>query len=57
MKDVQEHLERLHAQAAECAVIRDLATDIRKRELFARLADHQKVLAAEIERALSLTDR
>jgi len=51
MKDVQEHLERLRVQAVECEIIRDLATDPRKRELFARLADHHKV-AAEIERAM-----
>ena len=56
MKDLRVHAERLRAQAAECEVIRDLATDIRKRELFARLADHHKVLAAEIERVLLLAE-
>ena len=33
--------------------IRDLATDPNKRELFGRLAEHHKVLAAEIERAMT----
>lgn len=37
MKDMQAHLEKLRAQIAECEMIRDLAPDLRKRELFARL--------------------
>ena len=53
MKDMQNQLEKLRTQAAECELIRDLATDKQKRELFARLADHFKVLAAEIERAMA----
>jgi hypothetical protein len=43
--------DKLRANAAECAVIRDLATDQEKRELFARLAAHLSALAAEMERA------
>lgn len=38
---------------AECEMIRDLATHTKKRELFAKLAEHYGVLAAEVERALS----
>jgi hypothetical protein len=53
MKDMREHLEKLRIQIAECEMIRDLATDPKKRELFARLAEHHNVLAAEIERAIS----
>lgn len=34
MQDMQAHLEKLRKDAAECALIRDLATDPRKRELF-----------------------
>ena len=49
MKDIQAHLEKLRTQVAECEMIRDLATDVNKRELFARLAEHFKVLAAELE--------
>ncbi|WP_139017323.1 hypothetical protein [Bradyrhizobium sp. STM 3809] len=41
--------DKLRADAAECAVIRDLATDRDKRELFARLAEHLSTLAAEVE--------
>jgi len=52
MKDMQEHLEKLRVQIAECEMIRDLATDPKKRDLFARLAEHHKVLAGELERAI-----
>lgn len=47
------HLEKLRADAAECALIRDLATDPNKRELFARLAAHMSVLASEVEAAIA----
>jgi hypothetical protein len=53
MKDMQTHLEKLQVQAAECEMISRLATDKKKRELFARLAAHHKALAAEIERAMN----
>jgi len=53
MKDMQAHLERLRVQIADCEMIRDLATDRKKRELFARLAEHFKVLAREIEKAMT----
>jgi hypothetical protein len=53
MKDMESQLERLRADAAECALIRDLATDLQKRELFGRLAEHLNVLAAEVERAIA----
>ena len=52
MQDMLDHLEKLRVQAAECEMIRDLATDKKKRELFTRLAEHFKVLAAEVERAI-----
>jgi hypothetical protein len=52
MQDMQLHLEKLRVQAAECEMIRDLATDTAKRELFAKLAEHFKVLASEVERAI-----
>jgi hypothetical protein len=53
MNDMEAHLEKLRVQVAECEMIRDLATDKAKRELFGRLADHFKILAAEIERAIA----
>jgi hypothetical protein len=52
MKDMKERLEKLQKDAAECALIRDLATDPAKRELFTRLAEHYRILATEVERAI-----
>jgi hypothetical protein len=53
MRDMKAHLEKLRIQVAECEMIRDLATDPKKRELFNRLAEHHRVLVAEIERAIA----
>jgi hypothetical protein len=53
MKDMQTYLEKLRVQIAECELIRDLATDKPKRELFTRLAEHFKVLAGQIEVAMT----
>jgi hypothetical protein len=53
MRDMQAHLEKLRVDAAECKLISDLATDLQKRELFARLADHLSVLAYELEQAIA----
>ena len=52
MQDMQRHLEKLRTDAAECALIRDLATEPTKRELFARLHAHLSTLASEVERAI-----
>jgi hypothetical protein len=52
MKDYQAQLEKLRKDAAECALIRDLATDKAKRELFDRLCSHLTVLADQVERAM-----
>jgi putative hemolysin len=52
VKDYQEHLERLRKEAAECALIRDLATDKQKREMFDRICNHLSVLANQIEMAM-----
>ncbi len=49
MSQLMAQPDKLRADAAECAVIRDYATDQEKRELFARLADHLSALAAEME--------
>jgi hypothetical protein len=53
MKDMQASLEKLRTETAECALIRDLATDSRKRDLFARLADHLAALAKHVEAAIA----
>lgn len=52
MHDIRAHLEKLQNQIAECEMIRDLATDPKKRDLFDRLARHYTTLAAEIARLL-----
>jgi hypothetical protein len=44
MKDMQAQLEKLLTEASECALIASLATDKRKRDLFAKLAEHYGVL-------------
>jgi hypothetical protein len=51
--DVRTYLEKLRVQIAECEAIRDMAMEPKKRELFERLAERQKVLALEIERSIA----
>jgi hypothetical protein len=53
IRDTQSHLEELRDRAAECALIRDLATDKRKRQLFTKLANRFAVMVADAERAMS----
>jgi hypothetical protein len=57
MKDLKDHLEKLRTEANDCALIGRLATDPKKRELFARLALHLSHMADEIERALKDADK
>jgi len=52
MQDYQAQIEKLRTEAAECALIRDLATDKAKRELFDRLAQHLNALADEVEKEM-----
>jgi hypothetical protein len=52
MKDYQTSLEKLRRDAAECALIRDLATDPAKRDMFDRLHTHLSRLADEVEVAI-----
>jgi hypothetical protein len=54
MEDMLAHLETLRVQIAECEMIRDLATDPVKRDLFTKLAEHYKVLADEVQRAIKV---
>ena len=53
MKDYQVSLKKLRRDAAEAALIRDLATDTTKREMFDRLAQHLSRLADEVEQAMA----
>ena len=52
MRDHQD-TSKLRKDAAECALIRDLATDHAKREMFDRLSRHLDQLADEVERAMN----
>lgn len=52
MHNCRTELEKLRKDAAECTLIRHLATDEAKRELFSRLADRLNILAEQVEAAL-----
>jgi hypothetical protein len=53
MKDYLAQVEKLRKDAAECALIRDLATDKDKRDMFDRIASHLTVLANQVEQAMT----
>ena len=53
MKDYRASLEKLRRDAAEAALIRDLATDTTKRDMFDRLHQHLSRLADEVEQAIA----
>jgi hypothetical protein len=50
-----KYLEKLRSDAAEAALIRDLATDTR--EMFDRLHLHLNRLADEVEQAMKTSNR
>lgn len=52
MKDYQASIEKLRKDAAEAALIRDLATEETKREMYNRLHAHLNRLADEVEQAM-----
>jgi hypothetical protein len=51
VRDYQASIEKLRRDAAEAVLIRDLATNPTKREMFDRLYQHLILLADEVERA------
>jgi hypothetical protein len=53
MRDHQASLEKLRNDAAEAALIRDLAADPVKRETFGRMHEHLNRLADEVERVMN----
>jgi hypothetical protein len=53
MQDMQKHRDILLREAEECQLESDRATDPAKRELFAKLAEHHRTLAAEVDRAIA----
>ena len=56
MKDYRASLEKFRQDAAEAAIIRDLATDKPKREMFDRLHQHLNRLADEVEQAMNASE-
>jgi hypothetical protein len=53
VKDYRASIEKLRKDAAEAALIRDLATDKTKREMYDRLHQHFNGLADEVEQAMT----
>jgi ribosome recycling factor len=53
VRDYRASIEKLRKDAAEAALVRDLATDDAKRELYDRLHRHFKALADEVEQAVN----
>ncbi|QPF81731.1 hypothetical protein IC762_18090 [Bradyrhizobium genosp. L] len=53
MKDMKAHLEKLRIEAEECELISKLATNATKKALFAKLAAHHRMLADDVERAMT----
>ena len=49
MHDLKAKFEKLLTEAEDCDLICKLATDVRKRELFSRLASDFRCLARDIE--------
>jgi hypothetical protein len=54
---MRTHLEKLLNEAEECALISKLATDKQKRELFAKLSEHLKLLADHVTVTMKLRDK
>jgi hypothetical protein len=52
-KEYQTSVEKLRTDAAEAALVRDLATEPTKREMFNRLHEHLSRLADEVEQAMN----
>ncbi len=50
---MKAELDLLMERAAECALISSQTSDKKKRDLFAKLAEHYSVLASELERAIA----
>jgi hypothetical protein len=57
MKDYRASLEKLRKDAADAALIRDLATDKAKRDMYDRLHQHLNRLADEVEQVISASDK
>jgi len=49
MKDLKAKLDKLLAEAADCELIGNLATDKAKRDLFRKLAVDLRIMAKDLE--------
>jgi hypothetical protein len=56
MKNYRASLEQFRKDAAEAALIRDLATDEAKRDMLDRLHQHLNRLADEVEQAMNASE-
>lgn len=56
MKDLQARVEKLLTEAAECDVVAGLATEVKERELFERLARDYRETAAEVKKIVAIRD-
>jgi hypothetical protein len=54
MQDLHAKLEALSLEAEDCELIAKLATDIKKRVFFAKLAVQLRALAHDVEDAIKL---
>jgi hypothetical protein len=55
MQDYKSTIAKLRSDAAEAALIRDMATEQAKRDMFDRLYAHLTRLADEVEQAMKVT--
>lgn len=53
MTDLEDRLERFETLTAECELIAKLATDSSKRELYLKLGEHYRELAADMRQAIA----
>jgi hypothetical protein len=52
MSGLMKQLSKIRAEAAECNLVANLATDPEKKQMYTRLAEHLTSLASEVERAV-----
>ena len=53
MEDLRAKLEKLLLEAEDCELIAKLATDIKKRAFFAKLAVQLKAIARDVEQTMA----
>ncbi|MDE5443362.1 hypothetical protein GWG65_18305 [Bradyrhizobium sp. CSA207] len=53
MTELEDRLERFETLTAECELITKLATDSKKRELYLRLGEQYRQLAADMRQVIA----